>query len=139
MRAKCFTSHFKCDLSEHIVTVSAITARFPALECSDGRHYQYEVFQPGQPTYGNIVFEILDHKDSMPNIKQWVKDVYDGKEVRKDITLEVHDQSKDIVRSFNFCDCFPVSLDYLNCGAAGASGSVGRARLEIRVNRIDMA
>lgn len=138
-RAKCFTSHFKCDLSDHIITVSPITARFPALECSDGRHYQYKVFQPGQPTYGNIVFEILDHKDTMPNIKSWVKDVYDGKEVRKDITLEVHDQSGDIVRSFNFIDCFPVSLDYLNCGAAGASGSVGRARLEIRVNRIDMA
>jgi phage tail-like protein len=138
-RAKCFTSYFKCDLSDHIITVSPITARFPALECSDGRHYQYKVCQPGQPTYGNIVFEILEHKDSFPKIKSWVKDCYDGKETRKDISLEIFDQAKDTVRTFNFMDCFPVSLDYLNLGAAGSSGSVNRARLEIRVNRIDMA
>jgi hypothetical protein len=126
-------------LSPHIITVSPITARFPPVECSDGRHYQYKVSQPGQPTYGNIVFEMAEHKDSFPAIKGWMKDVYDGKEIRKDITLDVYDQSKDTVRSFNFIDCFPVSLDYLNCGAAGSSGSVVKARLEVRVNRIEMA
>jgi phage tail-like protein len=138
-RAKCFTSHFKTDLSDHVITISPITARFPKVECSDGRHWQYKVFQPGQPLYGNLTFEGAEHKDSIGNIKSWVKDVYDGKEIRKDITIEVYDQAKDVTRTFNLIDTWPTALSIIDLGAAGQSGTVVKWTLEVRVNRIDMA
>jgi phage tail-like protein len=138
-RAKCFTSHFKCDLSNHILSISPITARFPPVPASDGRHWQYKVTQPGQPCYGNITFEGAEHKDSIGNIKNWVKEVYDGKEIRKDISIEVYDQAKDTVRTFNLMDTFPTHFSILDCGADGQSGTVIRWTLEVRVNRIQMA
>ena len=138
-RKKCFTSHFKCDLSEDILSVSPITARFPPTTAGDGRNYQYKVFQPGQPVYGNIVLEGAEHKDTIGKIKSWVKDVYDGKEIRKDITIEVLDQAHDTVRTFNLIDTFPTHFNILNVGAEGQSGSVVHWTLEVRVDRIDMA
>lgn len=137
--AKCFTSHFTVDLFPHCTTVSPITARFPPVAASDGRHYQYKVTQPGQPLYGNITFEGLEHKDSIGNIKSWVKDVYDGKEARKDMTIEVKDQSGDVVRTFNLMRCFPTHFQILDLAADGSNGTVVRWTLEVRVDRIDMA
>ena len=138
-RAKCFTSHFSCDLSKHITNISPIIARFPPVPASDGRMHQYMVTQPGQPQYGNITFEGVEHKDTIGNIKTWVKDTYDGKEIRKDITIETYDQAGDTVRTFNLIDTWPTHFTILNCGADGQAGSVVHWTLEVRVNRIDMA
>jgi phage tail-like protein len=101
--------------------------------------HQYMVTQPGQPQYGNITFTGVEHKDSIGKIKQWVKDVYEGKEIRKDITIEVYDQAKDTVRTFNLMTTWPTHFSILNCGADGEAGSVVHWTLEVRVNRIDMA
>jgi phage tail-like protein len=139
MRAKCFTSHFSVDLSKHIISISPITARFPAVPAGDGRNFQYKTYQPGQPQYGNITFEGVEHKDTIQNIKSWVKDTYDGKEIRKDITIEVFDQAGDTVRSFNLIDTWPTHFSILDCGAEGSAGTVVKWTLEVRVNRIDMA
>jgi len=138
-RAKCFTSNFKCDLNAHITSISPITSRFPTVAASDGRHWQYKVYQPGQPVYGNMTFEGLEHADSIGNIRDWVKTVYDGAAPRKDITIEVYDQAGDTVRTFNLMSCFPLHFSILDVGADGTSGTVVRWTLEVRVNRIDMA
>jgi phage tail-like protein len=122
-----------------VISISPIVARFPPVPASDGRHFQYKCVQPGQPQYGNITFEGAEHKDSIGDIKNWVKDVYDGKEIRKDITVECFDQAKDTVRTFNLHDCFPTAFSILDCGADGQSGTVVRWSLEVRVNRIAMA
>jgi phage tail-like protein len=139
MRSKVYTSYFKTDLSKHCLSISPITARFPKTKASDSRHHDYVRFQPGQPTYGNITFEVIDHDDSRKDIKTWVKTCYDGNDARKDITIELWNQAKDTVRTFNLIDCFPTSLDYLDVGSAGDAGTVGKIRLEVRVNRITMS
>ena len=139
MRSKVYTSYFKTDLCAHVSEVSPITARFPKVSASDSRHHDYRRFQPGQPTYGNIVFTIIDHDDSRKTVKQWVKDTYEGNDPRKDLTIELFNQASDTVRTFNLIDCFPTSLDYLSVGSGGTEGTVGKIRLEVRVNRITMA
>jgi phage tail-like protein len=139
MRSKVYTSYFKTDLCDHVMAISPITARFPKTSASDSRHHDYVRSQPGQPTYGNITFDIIDHDDSRKMVKGWVKDCYDGKDSRKDITIELFNQSGGTVRTFNLIDCFPTSLDYLDVGSAGGAGTVGKIRLEVRVNRIVMA
>ena len=139
IREKCFTSHFSVDLCEHITSVSSIVARFPPVPASDGRMHQYMCTQPGQPQYGNITFTGLEHESSIGKIKSWVKDVYEGNEIRKPITIEVFDQSGDTVRTFNLIDTWPTSFSILNVGADGGTGSVMCWTLEVRVNRIDMA
>ena len=72
-------------------------------------------------------------------IQNWVKDVYSGKDIRKDITVECYDQAGDTVRTFNLMDTFPVHFSILNVGADGQSGTVIKWQLEVRVNRIEMA
>ena len=139
MRSKVYASYFKCDLCKHVSEISPITSRFPKVKASDSRHYDYKRFQPGQPQYGNINFTIIDHDESRKEIKAWMKDCYEGKDARKDITIEVLNQAGDTVRTFNLIDTFPVALDYVDVGSGGDSGTVDKIRLEVRVNRIDMA
>ena len=139
MRAKCFTSHFSCDLSKHITSISPIVARFPPVPASDGRNVRHKCTQPGQPVYGNITFEGVEHKDTIGNIKSWVKDTYEGREIRKDITIEVFDQAGDTVRTFNLIDTWPTHFSILDCGAYGQAGTVVKWTCEVRVNRMDMA
>lgn len=132
-RKKCYTCHFECDLSDHITSISPITCRFEPVDAGDGRNWQYKVYQPGLPQYGNITFEGAEHKDSIGNIKNWVKDVYEGKDSRKDITITVFDQSGDLVRSFNLFDCFPLKFNILNL--ENGRSDVLHWTLEVRVNR----
>jgi phage tail-like protein len=139
MRSKVYTSFFKTDMSKHCIAISPITARFPKVPASDSRHYDYRRYQPGQPIYGNITFEIIDHDDSRKECKAWMKDCYDGKDARKDLTIELWNQAGDTVRTFNLIDTFPTSLDYVDVGSGGGAGTVGKIRLEVRVNRIEMA
>ena len=138
MRAKCFTSHFSCDLSKHITSISPITSRFPAVASGDGRHWQYKVYQPGQPVYGNITFEGVEHKDTIAGVRDWVADVYNGKEIRKDISIDIFDQAGDTVRTFNLINTFPIHYSILDVGAEGSAGTVVKWTLEVRVERVDM-
>lgn len=136
-RSKCYTSHFECDLSKHITMISPITCRFPPVDAGDGRNWQYKVYQPGQPEYGNITFEGAEHKDSIGNIKNWVKDAYEGKECRKAISINVFDQAGSTVRSFNLIDCFPLHFNILN--VENGRSDVVHWTLEVRVNRWESA
>jgi hypothetical protein len=114
--------------------------RFPKLPSSDGRNWQYKVYQPGQPSYGNINFSGPVHGDSIGMIKQWVKDTYDGAENRKDITVNMRTHQQDApIRSFNLISCTPTYFSFIDISADGNSGSVQQWNLEVRVNRIEMA
>ncbi len=129
---KCRNNMFECDLSPHITRISPITATFSPDESVDGRHAKYKVFQPGTAQYGNITFEGAEHKDSIGNIKSWVKDAYDGKEARKNITVSVFDQAGNTARSFNLIDCFPLHFTILDVESGRAS--TVRWSLEVRVS-----
>jgi len=142
MRSKVYASFFKVTADAewtHCCEVSPITSRFPKVKASDSRHYDYKRYQPGQSQYGNITFTLIDHDDTRSKIKGWMKDCYEGKDARKDITVEVLNQAGDTVRTFNLIDTFPCALDYVDVGSGGDAGTVGKIRLEVRVNRIEMA
>ena len=138
-RKKVFTNQFDVDLCEDIIKVSSITARFPKVPSSDGRNWQYKVWQPGQPTYGNITFEGVEHKDTFGNIKDWVKQVYDGGEPRKDITVNIRTQQQEgAARAFNLHSCMPTAFSSIDLASEGAAGTVVHWTLEVRVNRMTM-
>jgi phage tail-like protein len=138
-RKKVFTNQFDTDLSADVTKISAITARFPKVPSSDGRNWQYKVYQPGQPIYGNITFEGAVHGDTFGNIKGWVKEVYDGNEIRKNIMINIRTQQQDgPARTFNLLSCFPTHFSCIDIGADGVAGSVQHWTLEVRVNRIEM-
>jgi len=139
-RRRIFTNEFDCELSEEVTRISSITMRFPKVPSSDGRNWQYKVYQPGQPVYGNITFEGPVHGDTFGNIGSWVKEVYDGNEIREDITIRIRSQAADSpARTFNLISTFPTHLSCIDIGADGVAGSVQHWTLEVRVNRIEMA
>lgn len=136
-RAKCNNQNFECDLSKHITSISPITCRFPPVDSGDGDNYKYKVYQAGQPVFGNITLEGAEHKDSIGDIKAWVKQAYDGVEYRKDLTIKVYDQAQQEVRSFNLFDCFPLHFNILNVD--NGRPDVVHWTLEIRVPKWEAA
>lgn len=138
-RLQVFNNQFDVDLCEDITKVSPITARFGKCVATDSGDFKYKCYQPGQPVYGNITFEGVCHASTFSKIQSWVKACYDGKEIRKTITvnLRVH-QSEKAARTFNLVDTFPQAFDYVDIAAEGNNGVVIRWRLEVRVDRIEM-
>ena len=75
--------------------------------------------------------------DKIPNVKDWVKEVYDGKDVRKDITIEILDPTGTTIRTFFLPNASPVRFGIMDVDTGNSD--VLHWTLEVRVNRIDMA
>jgi len=133
-----FVNNFKCDLNEDIVKVSSINMTIPKIATTTGSDVKERTYRPGRPTFGNIVMTGAEHKDSVKTIRQWVKDAYDGKAVRKHITIEIHSQKHKVVRTFNLMECLPVSYSSIDFNSQGGAGTMHWV-LEIRVQRVEMA
>jgi phage tail-like protein len=138
-RKKCFTNQFDTDLCEDVTKISAITMRFGKCVATDSGDGKYKTWQPGQPVYGNITFEGVCHPSTFTKIQTWVKDCYDGKEIRKTLTINLRThQQTDPARTFNLVDSFPQAFNYVDIAAEGNAGSVIHWTLEVRVDRIEM-
>jgi phage tail-like protein len=132
-----FVNNFKCDLSQDLTKISSITMRVPKIHAHTGLDVKEMAHRPGRPSFGNITFEGAEHKDGIKSIREWVKKAYDGDEARKDLTLEIHNQKGETVRTFNLFRCLPVhysSIDFSSQGGAATMHWV----LEVRVQRIEM-
>ena len=139
LRDKCFTNHFKCDLSDHITSISAIRAYFPPVPVQDGRHHEYVCFQPGAPAWENLTVEGLAHKDSIANLESWVKTAYEGGDARKNISIAVRNQAGDDVRTFDLFECLPIHYTKIDMGADGTgNATVTKLTLVIKINRIEI-
>lgn len=139
-RKKCFTNQFDVDLCEDITKVSAITMRFGKCVATDSGDFKYKTYQPGQPVYGNITFEGVCHAGTFSKIQSWVKACYDGKDIRKPITINLRQhQQEGAVRTFNLVDTFPQRFNYVDIAAEGNAGTVIHWQLEVRVDEIVMA
>lgn len=138
-RKKCFTNQFDVDLCEDITKVSAITMRFGKCVATDSGDFKYKTYQPGQPVYGNITFEGVCHAGTFSKIQSWVKACYDGKDIRKPITINLRQhQQEGAVRTFNLVDTFPQRFNYVDIAAEGNAGAVIHWTLEVRCDRIEM-
>lgn len=139
-RKKLFTNQFDTDLNEDVTKVSAITMRFPKVPSTDSGDFKYKTYQPGQPVYGNITFEGVCHNSTFDAIRTWVKDCYNGAEIRKDLSINLREhQAETAARTFNLFACFPVAFNYVDIAGGGDNGAVMHWTLEVRVNRIEMA
>lgn len=138
-RKKCFTNQFDTDLCKDVTKISAITMRFGKCVGTDSGDFKYKTWQPGQPVYGNITFEGVCHPGTFKDIQKWVKDCYDGKEIRKTLTINLRQhQTTSSARTFNLVDAFPQRFNYVDIAAEGNSGAVIHWSLEVRVDRIEM-
>jgi len=134
-----FVNNFIVDMGgekKHIRKVSPITMRVPKVETTTGNH-RWKTFRPGRPNYGNITFEGSELKTDN-SVESWVKEAYDGKEARKDITVKVRNQKGEDVRVFNLFRCLPVAYSKIDIGSQGGEQTMHWV-LEIRVQRIEMA
>ncbi len=141
-RNKCFTNQFDTDLSQDVVAIRNLTMRFPKVASSDSGDVKYKTFQPGNPDYGVIEFEGLAHKDTIGDIKSWVKDCYNGtgNVTRKDLTINVRKQQTDSpMRSFNLIQCYPLSFNYVDIAAADQGATITRWTLSVRVQQVNIA
>jgi len=133
-----FVNNFKIDLNEDIVKVSSINMTCPKIATTTGTDQKERCFRPGRPTFGNITFQGAEHKETVKIIRQWVKDAYDGKSVRKNVTIEIHAQNHEIVRTFHLFECLPVAYSSVDFNSQGGAATMHWV-LEVRVQRVEMA
>lgn len=141
-RKKAFTNQFDCDLSQDIVTIRNLTMRFPKVDSTDSGDGKYKTWQPGQPEYGEIEFTGMAHPDTIGDIKNWVKQNYngDGKVTRRDITINLRQhQQETATRTFNLIGCYPKAFDYVDIAAGTQGSTVVRWTLSVRVQQVNMA
>jgi phage tail-like protein len=133
-----FVNNFKVDLNDDITKVSSITMSIPKIQATTGNDTQQKTYRPGRATFGNITFTGAEHTDGVKKIREWIKAAYDGKEARKDITVEVHDQQGSTVRSFNLMRCLPVAYSSIDFGSQGGAQTMQWV-VEVRVQRVEIA
>jgi len=133
-----FVNNFHVDLSTDITKVSSITMTIPKIHSTTGLDTQQKTYRPGRPTFGNITFEGAEHVDGVKPIRKWIKDAYDGHDARKDITVEIHNQKGDTVRSFNLMRTLPVAYSSLDFGSQQGA-AVMHWVVEVRVQRVEIA
>lgn len=141
-RSKCFTNQFDTDLCQDVVAIRNLTMKFPKVNSTDSGDVKYKTFNVGAPDYGIIEFEGLAHKDTMPDIKTWVKDNYNGagNVTRKDITINVRQhQQEAAMRSFNLIGCYPLSFNYCDIAAGDQGSNITRWTLQVRVQQVNIA
>lgn len=91
---------------------------------------------PGVGRPNNVIITgFLTRDTSMEN---WIREVYNGKDIRKDITVTILNPKGEGLRTFDLIDCFPTRYEILDMDS-GPSGEVMKWTLEVRVNRIEMA
>jgi phage tail-like protein len=132
-----FVNNFKIDFHDDIVKCSSINMTAPKIATTTGLDQKERTFRPGRPTFGNITFQGAEHKESVKDVRKWVKDAYDGKQVRKNITIEIHDQAHAVVRTFHLMECLPVAYSSIDFTSQGG-GMTMHWVLEIRVQRVEM-
>lgn len=132
-----FVNNFKVDLSEDIVKVSSINMTVPKIPASTGLDVKEKAYRPGRPQFGNITFQGAEHVDGVKKIRQWIKDAYDGKDARKDMTIEIHSQKGETVRTFNLYRCLPVAYSSIDFSSQGGAATMHWV-VEVRVQRIEM-
>jgi len=136
--AHIFCSNFKVDLNEDIVKVSSINMTIPKVATTTGFDIAQRTYRPGRPTFGNITLQGAEHKDTVKIIRAWVKDAYDGKPVRKNLTIEIHNQKHEVVRTFHLLECLPVAYSSIDFNSQGGASTMHWV-LEIRIQQVTMA
>jgi len=138
MVTKLVASAFDTDLNPHVAAIHMEPLVFPAVPASDGRAQQHKTFQPGQPQLGHATFTINEHPDSANDIAQWVSDTYEGKSVRRDITVNLRQSARgETVRSYTFMDCLPIYYAPISGLNSGTAGGVNKLRLKVTCNRVE--
>lgn len=133
-----FEVQFQNDVVPDVVSVSPITIAFPAIDATPGNYVAEKQFIPGRPTYGDITFTGATHADGIKPILAWVKDAYNGKTARKQISVALKNQDQQVARTFNLFEVLPVYWNTVDLGSQGANNTL-QWTLTVRVQRIEMA
>ena len=108
---KILQNHFDIDISPHVVSVDTGAIRIPVVPSADGRHAQWDTTQPGSPIYTDWTIISNSHAGDT-TLEVWWKDTVEGKDLRKDITLNYRvNPLEDPIRTLNCIDASPVSYD----------------------------
>lgn len=135
VRQKILQNHFDIDISPHVVSVDMGAIRIPAVPSSVGSGSTWAITQPGNPIYDDWTIISNSHADDR-TLEDWWKDTIDGKEVRKDITLNYRVNPQEIpIRTINCMNAFPVSY---NPGDYLGSGQVLVEKIVVRCNYVTM-
>ncbi len=96
----------------------------------------YRLYSPGQAHWGNARIT-LDSGPDADKLHSWMKDAFDQKALRKNISVTLFKSDKTAGRSYNFFDCFPVRYEMPNLNSSSSAHAT--ERLTVSIGHIEFA
>ncbi len=95
---------------------------------------------PGAARWGQVSLTGAFTEGAAREVQAWFRDTAKGKNIRKNITITLVESDKEAGRrTFNLVDSFPMAYSFVGLAAEGSAGVRLMWRLEVRVDRIEMA
>lgn len=101
---------FSTDISPDVVRISGINITVPAIEHTTGLDAKSKAFRPGRPDLGDVTFIAVQQVGKKNLFVDWAKDVAEGKEARKDITVQLQTQKGTVGQTYLLDDVSLLSI-----------------------------
>jgi len=118
----------------HSVQVEDLT--IDVRETTTGENWDFRTYAPGDAHFGKATFRFRVGGRSHEELKGWVLDAANGKNIRKDISIIIMSRAGSEGRRYNLQETFPIKYDP---GDYSPSSTVRTETLVVKIGRIEFA
>lgn len=115
-------------------TLALAPADYP-VDLEAARRENFRLYGPGTPHFGNARISVVAGSEDSRVLETWLNDTRQGKNIRKNISVNLFKSDKTAGRGYDLFDCFPVRWDP---GEYSPSSKVQTETLTVKIGRIEM-
>lgn len=105
------------------------------VDLAAARRGNFRLYGPGTPHFGNARISAVAGSEDAKELYQWWLDTSRGKNIRKNITVNLYKSDKSAGREYTLLDCFPTRWDP---GEYSPSSQVQTETVTVKMGRIEM-
>jgi phage tail-like protein len=120
--------------SKNIREIKIDELNIDAREMTTGLDVEYRLYGPGTSHWGSASFTSACVLGGSKELQAWWQECATGKNIRKNITVNLFKSDKTPGRSYNLMDCFPTQWSSVNFDT---SSTVQTETLSVKVGRIE--
>ncbi|MGH7295547.1 MAG: phage tail protein [Polyangiaceae bacterium] len=125
-----------CNSSKFCMAVAIDPMKVEIKDYSSGDHNQFRALKPNAVSFGTATFTFhVDKTTHNKDIYDWLDQTRKGEtgSIRKDITVDMCDRKRAVVRSFHLHECFPILH---NPGEYGQESKALELQLQVQIGYV---
>lgn len=122
--------------SANVVSVAVEDLTIDERELTKGADWDYRVYGPGDAHYGSVTIRCRVGKEDNKELYAWWLACSQGKNIRKNISVDVEASDSSEVRRFNLFECFPTRWDAADYSP---SSNVACETIVCKMGRVELA